>query len=122
MAENTRAIGNDGELLARRYLENAGYTIVETNWRYKRLEIDIIVTIPDLIIFVEVKLRATDEFGSPEVAVTPKKQAFLIAAANEYLLSRGIDLEARFDVVSITGDGPAAQVRHIEGAFFPVAR
>ena len=122
MAVTTTSIGNEAELLARHHLEKAGYTILETKWRFKRLEVDIIAALPDRIVFVEVKFRRTDEFGRPELAVNKRKQAFMIAAANEFMISRDIDLEARFDVVSITGHPECPDIRHLEGAFFPVAR
>ena len=122
METSTKMIGDEGERIARRHLEDLGYKIRETNWRYKRLEIDIIAELPGIIVFVEVKFRATVEFGEPELFVNRKKQASLIAAANEYLLTWDLAFEARFDVVSVTGTSDAPVIRHLEAAFFPVAR
>ena len=122
MADTTKAVGDIAERIARVYLEQKGYSILETNWRYSRLEVDIIAATPVAIVFVEVKYRHTDAFGEPEVFVGPRKQALIIRAAHEYLQSRDIDLEARFDVVAITGDANQPVIRHLEGAFYPVAK
>ena len=67
-------IGKDGETIARRYLEQKDYLILETNWRKGHLEADIIAYKDNQIIFVEVKTRSTDIFGAPEEFVDLKKQ------------------------------------------------
>jgi putative endonuclease len=114
--------GDEGEEEARRYLANAGFRILETKWRFKRLEVDIIASKPGLIVILEVKTRKNTVFGEPELSVRAKKQGFLIAAAHQYLTTRDIDAETRFDVISVTGEAPDYEVKHLEGAFFPVAK
>src|SRR5688572_23762568 len=100
MSETTKQKGDSGEQIAQAYLRKNGYTILETNWRFKRLEIDIIAIRPGIIVFVEVKSRVNTLLGDPEESVTRKKQRFLVAAAHQYLVLNEIDLEARFDVIS----------------------
>ena len=109
-------------MLARKYLESSGYSILETNWRFKRLEVDIIARNSSAIIFVEVKFRSSGDIAEPELSVGKKKQAFLISAAHHYLTIHDVELEARFDIISMTGPLPDPQIRHLESAFFPIAK
>ena len=67
-------LGKLGETLAANFLQANGYTIVERNWRVNRIEIDLIARLDDTLIFVEVKTRSSDYFGSPEVFVTKRKK------------------------------------------------
>jgi putative endonuclease len=122
MQNNSQKLGNDGELLAREHLRRQGYQIIATNWRYRKYEIDIISRKGDTMVFIEVKTRKNNIFGEPEVFVTKKKQNFLIAAANEYLIQHQIDLEARFDVIAIVSQNNNQVVNHLEDAFYPVAK
>lgn len=122
MAESTTSKGGAAELVARGHLEAGGYEILHTNWRFKRLEVDIIARHLEVIVFVEVKYRVNGDFADPELSVGAKKQAFLVAAAHHYLTVHDVEMEARFDVIAITGQLPGASIRHLEGAFFPVAK
>jgi putative endonuclease len=122
MAETTKQKGDSGEQIAQHYLQKKGYTILAANWRYKRLEVDIIATRPGVIVFVEVKSRVNASFADPEESVNRKKQAFLVSAAHQYLMVNDIDLEARFDVISVTGSLKDHEIKHIEGAFMPIAK
>ena len=58
-------IGQTGELRARRFLEEKGYKVAETNWRYRRAEIDLICWDEGILVFVEVRTRTSEEFGRP---------------------------------------------------------
>lgn len=109
--------GNKGEMLAARYLLDKGYAIHEYNWRSGHKEIDIIAQQRDVLVFVEVKSRATDAFGDAADAVTPAKIGHLISAAEAYVLGRKIDLDYRFDIVTIVGNGEQHHIEHIEDAF-----
>jgi putative endonuclease len=119
MKETTRVAGLQGEQLARTHLTKKGYKIVRTNWRFKRLEVDIIAEDGGVLVFVEVKTRASSDFGEPELFVNRKKQGFLIEAAHHYLNEHDIAAEARFDVVSVLMNGGNATVTHLESAFYP---
>lgn len=112
-------LGKKGENIATAHLREKGYKILKQNWRYGKDEIDIIAEIDDFIVFVEVKTRSTDYFGYPEEAVDDKKERFLIRAADEYIIQKDINKEARFDIISIIIDGNKQSIRHIEDAFYP---
>lgn len=122
MTQTTKQKGDSGEQIAREHLRKQGYEILETNWRFKRLEVDIIASKPDVIVFVEVKSRVNTFFGDPEESVGKKKQNFIVSAAHQYLVTRDIGLEARFDVISVVGSLEDHEIKHIEGAFTPVAK
>jgi putative endonuclease len=74
MLNKKQKLGEQGEAIAVGHLKKAGYKIIETNYRTKLGEIDIIAKDKDTIVFVEVKARSSVHFGSPKWAVTPKKQ------------------------------------------------
>ena len=98
------ALGRRGEDLAHRYLKKRGYVIVARNYRLAAgdAEADIIAWQEDTLVFVEVKSRQTDEFGAPERAVGPEKEAHLRRVAREYTRKAGIAAEqVRFDVVTV---------------------
>jgi putative endonuclease len=110
-------LGKRGELIAVDYLKSRGYKILEMNWRTKHKEIDIIAIDKNEIVFIEVKTRKNDYFGDPEEAVNLKKQKLLINAAEAYIFSNKIDLDARFDIISVICDGSNHSINHIKEAF-----
>lgn len=118
MPNNTEK-GNAGEEIAIRYLLEQGYAIRARNWRYRHLEIDIIAEINKILVIVEVKLRAGNAFGAPEDFVTKPKQEKLIRAADMYIREHNVDLETRFDIISIIQNSSGTNVEHITGAFYP---
>ena len=116
-----KAIGNKGEALAAQYLLQHGYTILQQNWRYKHLEVDIIAspaTLPNngILVIVEVKTANTLLFGEPQEWVTPSKQKHLLAAANAYVALSHFTGEVRFDVIGILLSNPI-QIKHLVDAF-----
>ena len=112
-------LGKMGEELAVNYLIEKGYEILERNWRNIHKEVDIIaMDAPDLVI-VEVKTRQSDEYGEPDLAVTKRKQRMLIAAANAYITRNKLDVETRFDIISIILKDSEPVIEHIEDAFLP---
>ena len=103
-----RTFGNDsgriGEDLAHRYLRSRGCTIVARNYRplAGSGEIDLVAWDRDVLVFVEVKTRATGEFGAPEAAVDAEKQGRLQRAARDYARRANVEWgKTRFDIVSI---------------------
>jgi len=120
MAEHN-ILGNRGEDAATNFLVKKGYKIKARNWRFGKLEIDIIAEIKDFIVFIEVKSRSGTYFEQPFQAVTKKKQKFIINAANAYIENFKIDLEARFDIISIVQEKGKLKINHIEDAFYPLA-
>lgn len=116
MAEHNDT-GAKGEELAGIYLKNKGYAILETNWRFKNLEADIIASINKTIVIAEVKTRKSNYFGEPETFVDKQKQKNLRKAANEYIERKSLDMEVRFDIISIVMVDNGMKVNHIEDAF-----
>ena len=115
---STVAEGRQGEEMARRFLEGLGFTILETNYRFRHGEIDIIARDGEDLVFCEVKARSNDEYGGPEEAVTPRKQVQLRKVARGYLHERGISGQAcRFDVVAIRLTGAEPEINHLKNAF-----
>ena len=118
MAEHNET-GKAGEEIAVGYLRSKGYTILETNWRWGKNEIDIIAEEKDFLVIVEVKTRHSTDFGEPETFVTMQKQKLLIRAANSYINRHSVKKETRFDIVSIVLKGKNPEINHIPDAFYP---
>ncbi len=108
--------GRYGEGLARKHLEKIGHTILDCNWRHGKGEIDIISILEPFLVITEVKTRTSASYGYPHDDVTDFKQAILVDTAEAYLLENEIDLELRFDVISIILK-PNLSIEHIEDAF-----
>lgn len=111
--------GTQGEDIAINYLRTKGYAILDRNWRSGHKEIDIVAQKDDVIVFAEVKARANIFYGNPEDAVTRKKMHLLVLSADAYLRCNAIDLEVRFDVITITGTINQPTIKHYERAFRP---
>jgi putative endonuclease len=107
------AYGRWGEQRALRWYLDAGYGLVDRNWRGAAGELDLILARAGQIIFCEVKARASDRFGSPAEAVGHDKQRRIRALASEWLRGEGRSGDVRFDVVEVTG----GRVAVIEDAF-----
>ena len=116
---NHHITGRKGEEIAADYLLEKQYEILHTNWRHKRVEIDIIAKKEDVIVFVEVKTRKDDRYGYPEEAVDSAKQENLQKAAEAFIEEHNISSSIRFDIISIILKKDVPQVYHIEDAFFP---
>jgi len=112
--------GKIGEELACQFLISKGYEIWETNWRFRRSEIDIIARDGQVLVFVEVKTRTYDHFGKPESFISRRKKVLLIDGANAYLRKMAHDGEIRFDIIGILlGKQKRPELRHFADAFFP---
>ncbi len=112
-------LGKNGEELAIAYFLERGYTLVATNWRAGKYEIDLIVRDKKQLVVVEVKTRTSNALAEPETAVTREKQRMLIQAADIYVQRYRIPLEVRFDIVSVIIAGSRHRVKHITDAFYP---
>jgi putative endonuclease len=101
--------GRIGEDLAHRYLRSRGCTVVSRNYRPPSGagEIDLVVWHGDVLVFVEVKTRGSEAFGTPESAVDAEKRDRIKRAARAYSRRAGIERSrTRFDVVSIVLERP----------------
>lgn len=117
--EGKKELGEKGEQLAADFLSKLGYSILERNWRYGRLEVDIIAQNTDFLVVVEVKTRSSAYFGSPDEAVDHRKIDFLAEAAAAYQDQQDLDLETRFDIVSVIRNGADFEITHLLDAFRP---
>lgn len=113
MSEARRRLGARGERAARAYLEQEGYAVLETNHRTPSGEIDIVAREGDCLVFVEVRTRRGDAYGTPEESITPAKRAKLIELAESYIQAHEGSPELwRIDVVAveIAADGTIARI------------
>lgn len=112
--QENRVKGDIGENKAVKYLTDKGYEIIETNYKNKLGEIDIIAKDDTRIVFVEVKARATAKYGYPREAVNEYKQRKIRMVAESYLKSkRLLNSYIRFDVIEIL----AGKITHLIAAF-----
>jgi putative endonuclease len=94
--------GKRGEELAAVYLAEAGYRILERNYRCLFGEVDIVAEEGETLVFVEVKSRRSTEYGDPQLAVGREKQKKISRIATNYLTERHwCHRPARFDVVAV---------------------
>ncbi len=110
-------LGNKGEQLAVEFLQKKGYKILERNWRFKKAEVDIITQKNDVLAIIEVKTRSTNYFGNPQDFVNPKKIQLLVEAINEYVTSKDLDIEVRFDIIAILKNNTEFNIEHLKDAF-----
>jgi putative endonuclease len=98
-------IGKRGEDLACAYLQRHGYRILQRNFKARYGEIDIVSEKDGILVFVEVKTRTSDIFGTPEESITPKKLQEVIKAAMYYKqLHRDSPESLRIDVIGVRWD------------------
>ena len=115
-----RQLGQKFEQQAKKYLENSGLVPICDNFTTRVGEIDLIMSDNNTLVFIEVKYRATNNFGGALVAVSTSKQRKIIKAAMFYCLSNNINFEhvaSRFDVVAITGSSEPFQIEWVKSAF-----
>jgi len=119
MTNDRKKLGDRGEDAAAAYLERAGMTIVERNWRCSIGEIDIVALEGTTLVLCEVKTRRTASKGSPEDAVTPAKQRRYARLANAYVAYGGLtETLVRFDVIALLViSEDRALLRHHRAAF-----
>ncbi len=110
--------GKAGEEQAAQFLESNGYQILDRNYNSRVGEIDIIAGRRDVILFVEVKARSSNQFGTGAESVTASKQQKIIKTAGMYLARHGRGRErVRFDVIEIDLSSPDSEPQWIQGAF-----
>lgn len=112
--------GKSGEKIARQYLENKGYRILKTNWRFSHKEVDIICKTGTTLVIAEVKTRSDDYFQQPFEAVQNQKQKHLIEAAEAFIEEYSDFKEIRYDIISIVKrNNSTPEIEHIKDAFIP---
>jgi len=115
----TRELGDIAEGLAQKHLLKLGYEIVETNWYHGHLELDIIAKDGNQLVIVEVKARSGIRYEHPSEAVTNAKIKRIVAAADAYNIEKDIDLETRFDVITVIFVNQRFELEHFKDAFYP---
>jgi len=105
--------GKKGEELALNFLENNGYKLIEKNFKSKFGEIDLIMKDGEVVVFVEVKYRLSEDYGSPKDAVTYEKMKKIIKTAEYFIVKNNLNSLYRFDVVSILKNN----IEHVKNAF-----
>lgn len=111
-------LGREGEAIAAAHLEDAGWTVLERNYRAGRNEVDLIVGRGRTVAFVEVKSRRGTRYGHPLEAITRHKRGEIAKVARAWVRARGglRGLSLRFDAVAVSfGSAPEArEAPHIE--------
>lgn len=109
MRKGLRGVGDSGESRAADFLRGLGYEIIAANFHARVGEIDLLCRDGGEFVFVEVKYRAGDRFGSAIEAVTPRKIRAMQAAAAAWLEKENqLDSDWRLDAVAIDG----SEIRH----------
>jgi putative endonuclease len=109
---NRQQLGRWGEDAAAAELERRGYAIATRNWRCPAGEVDIVARRGSIWVFVEVRARRGDAFGSPEESLTAAKQARMVAVAEHYLAEHELDeVDWRLDLVALELDHAGHLIR-----------
>lgn len=111
-----QSLGDAGERLAARLLQDKGYVLVARNWRSGATgEIDLVAQDGDCLVIVEVRTRRGERFGAPEESLTARKRARLAALAEAYAAQTGWNGPLRVDVVAIhlATDGRLVAINHV---------
>lgn len=110
-------LGRWGETLAAAHLQQQGYQILDRNVRTHYGELDLVARCGQVTVFVEVKTRASAQFGYPESAITTRKRAHILASAQAYLQAHpDLDGDWRVDVIAIQRVGSQPKIQHFENA------
>lgn len=119
-AEN-HLLGKWGEALVAEDLRKKGWQVLAAGYRCRLGEIDLIARKGRFIVFLEVKLCKSEDYGRAAEAVDRRKQSRLRATAQLYLAQRPTDLQPRFDVAEVYApqgmETPAPRIGYIENAF-----
>ena len=109
-------LGQDGEDFAVQYLIKNHYTIIERNFHCRQGELDIIAQDANELVFIEVKTRSSNSYGSPIDAITPYKIKHLIKSIQYYLYIHQLENSfVRIDVIEVYNKQNGFEVNHIKG-------
>jgi putative endonuclease len=119
MTTRTTRKGREGEAEAVEYLRSTGYEILETNFRSKAGEIDVIAEKDGTLAFLEVKSWSAYGESELEYSINERKQRRIARTAQYFLMNRPLlrGRKFRFDVILMKGGDSGNRVRHIENAF-----
>ena len=115
--QEAKELGETGEQMAARYLEDQGYVILDRNYRRGHKEVDIIALDHGELAVIEVKTRTNEDYFAAEQAVDHRKRQNIIRVANNYMRRYHRTEPLRFDIIAIVGSGATAEIRHTKNAF-----
>ncbi|MEQ5792322.1 YraN family protein [Muricauda sp. NFXS6] len=115
---NHNTFGKLGEQKAVDFLKASGYEIKARNYRYLNAEVDIIAEKEGFLVIVEVKSRNKGFLEDISDAISPKKIKLLTMAADHFVAKKDLDLEVRFDIITVIKNGKNFNVEHFENAFY----
>ena len=115
--QEAKELGETGEQMAARYLEEQGCVILDRNYRRGHKEVDIIALDHGELAVVEVKTRSSEDYFTAEQAVDHRKRQNIIRVANNYMRRYHRTEPLRFDIIAIVGSGATAEIRHTKNAF-----
>lgn len=116
-----QALGKLGEETALNFLEKIGLTLFQKNYRVRTGEIDLVMWHEEILVFVEVRARADEKFGTPIETITSAKRRKIVMTARHFLREKKIsdEVRCRFDLVGIVvGRDEEIKVEYVENAFF----
>ena len=118
MTRMRQQVGQKGEQAARSYLEQEGYSIIETNYRCKLGEIDIIARDGEMVVIVEVRTKTGLAFGRPEESINQEKARKLHRLALQYIQANyHREIPSRIDLVAVMiekSSGLVKDIKHIK--------
>jgi len=104
MKRKNLEVGYLGETIGKKYLQKKGYRIIEKNYKTKYAEIDLVAQDKKTLVFVEVRTKVGEQFGSPEESFNRSKRRKLIKNAIAYTTIKNYDKSYRIDAVCIVLD------------------
>jgi putative endonuclease len=114
-----REIGEIAEGLAQQHILKQGYKILDTNWQFGHLELDIVALDKEQLVVVEVKSRNGIRYEHPSEAVTNTKIKRIVEATEAYIFHKDMERETRFDVITVIFIGQKFELEHFKDAFYP---
>ncbi|GLU42931.1 YraN family protein [Allomuricauda sp. NBRC 101325] len=115
---NHNNFGKLGEKIAKDHLLASGYEICVQNYRFQKAEVDIIARKDDVLVIVEVKSRNKGFLEDISEVIHPKKVKLLTLAANHFVEENDLDVEVRFDVITVVKNRENFEIEHFESAFY----
>lgn len=108
-------LAREGEELAAKYLQNLGFKIIDRNFRARNTELDIVAVHKNVLVFIEVKTRSSDKFGTPFEQIAYFKLKSLIKATEFYKVShKNLPEQMRIDAISVQYSSKEPVIEHIQ--------
>jgi len=117
LPSNRSSKGRETEKFACDYLKKNGLSLIDKNFHSRYGEIDLIMQHRETLVFIEVRYRKNNDYGGAKASITLDKQQKIHKTALFYMQKKGRELNARFDVVAITGVNKQLEIEWIQNAF-----